>query len=127
MLLLAVRLFLSAMHLDSSKAEMSRSNEHLLELALQGDRDCFGELSKRWQQKIYAFICRYVGNAEDARDLTQDTFVKAYRNLDRLTDPARFFILAVQDSSQRVPYAVSQAAQSTVDFLWKTFRSRKVL
>ena len=90
MLLLAVRLFLSAMHLDSSKAEMSRSNEHLLELALQGDRDCFGELSKRWQQKIYAFICRYVGNAEDARDLTQDTFVKAYRNLDRLTDPARF-------------------------------------
>lgn len=67
-----------------------RSDEALLELALQGDDVSFGELARRWQQKIYGFICRYVGNSEEAKDLTQDTFAKAYRNLDRLVDPSRF-------------------------------------
>ena len=51
---------------------MERSDEYLLELALQGDGACFGELSRRWQYKIYGFICRYVGNSEEAEDLTQD-------------------------------------------------------
>jgi RNA polymerase sigma-70 factor (ECF subfamily) len=69
---------------------MDRSDECLLELALQGDGACFGELTERWRRKIYAFVCRYVGNAEEAQDLTQDTFTKAYQNLDRLSDPSRF-------------------------------------
>ena len=69
---------------------MERSDEYLLELALQGDGTSFGHLAGRWQGKIYGFICRYVGNSEEARDLTQDTFAKAYQNLDRLADPARF-------------------------------------
>ena len=78
------------MHLDHSREKMNFSDEYLLELALQGDRACFGELIERWQRKIYSFICRYVGNSTDAQDLTQDTFTKAYTNLDRLADPARF-------------------------------------
>ena len=69
---------------------MERSDEYLLELALQGDGACFGELSRRWQYKIYGFICRYVGNSEEAEDLTQDTFTKAFQNLDRLSNPSRF-------------------------------------
>lgn len=78
------------MHLDHSREKVKFSDEYLLELALQGDRASFGELIERWQRKIYAFICRYVGNSTDAQDLTQDTFTKAYRNLDRLSDPTRF-------------------------------------
>lgn len=66
------------------------SDEHLLELALQGDGDCFGQLVERWEGKIYGFIFRYVRNREVARDLTQDTFTKAFQNLERLSDPARF-------------------------------------
>ena len=69
---------------------MVGSDEYLLELALGGDEACFGELVRRWQSKIYSFICRYVGNSDEARDLTQDTFTKAYQNLDRLSDPGRF-------------------------------------
>lgn len=67
-----------------------RSDEYLLELALGGDGDCFGELIERWQGKIYAFILRQIGNRDDAHDLTQDTFTKAFENLDRLADPSRF-------------------------------------
>ena len=69
---------------------MNRSEQYLLELALAGDTACFGELTERWQRRIYGFICRYVGNTDEAQDLTQDTFTKAYRNLDRLADPERF-------------------------------------
>ena len=69
---------------------MERSDEYLLELALQGDSACFGELSQRWQYRVYGFIYRYVGNSEEAQDLTQDTFTKAYQNLDRLSHPGRF-------------------------------------
>ena len=65
------------MHLEYPGEEMKRSDEYLLELALQGDRACFGELVERWQRKIYGFICRYVGNSTDAQDHMQDTFTKA--------------------------------------------------
>jgi len=78
------------MHLEDTRSKMNRSEEYLLELALAGDTACFGELIERWQRRIYGFICRYVGNTDDAQDLTQDTFTKAYKNLDRLADPERF-------------------------------------
>lgn len=69
---------------------MVKSDEQLLELALAGDGVSFGELARRWQRRIYAFVCRYVGNAEEAKDLTQNTFTKAYSNLARLSDPSSF-------------------------------------
>ena len=69
---------------------MDRSDQYLLELALEGDGGSFGELIERWQRRIYGFIFRYVGSREEAQDLTQDTFTKAYQNLGRLSDPARF-------------------------------------
>ncbi len=69
---------------------MTRSDEYLLEMALQGDDGSFGELVGRWQRRIFGFIRRYVGNSEDARDLTQDTFTKAFLHLDRLADPTSF-------------------------------------
>jgi len=69
---------------------MRLTDEILLELALKGDGQSFGELVGRWERRIYGFVRRYVGNREDARDLTQTTFFKAYQNLDRLTDPGHF-------------------------------------
>lgn len=69
---------------------MQRSDELLLEGALGGDGACFGELARRWEGRIYGFIRRYVDNGEEARDLTQDTFTKAFQNLAALSDPARF-------------------------------------
>lgn len=68
----------------------TKSDQHLLELAQGGDRNGFGELARRWESKIYGFIRRNVRNAEDARDLMQETFMKAYLNLQRLEDPQRF-------------------------------------
>jgi RNA polymerase sigma-70 factor (ECF subfamily) len=77
-------------HQHQSEERMGRSDEYLLRLAVEGDGASFGELVRRWQVKIYGFIRRYVGNSEEAEDLTQETFAKAYQNLDRLADPQRF-------------------------------------
>jgi len=66
------------------------TDEHLLELAVQGNGRSFGILVERWENRIFRFICRYTGSREDARDLTQDTFSKAFQNLSKLSNPARF-------------------------------------
>lgn len=50
----------------------------------------FNALVQRWQHPVFNFILRYVGNREDARDLCQQTFIRAYRNLKHLRDPRKF-------------------------------------
>lgn len=57
------------------------SDEQVLESALAGDREAFGELVRRWERKIYALAYGLLGSPEDARDATQETFFAAYRNL----------------------------------------------
>ena len=47
-------------------------------------------LVSRWEKRVFNYVLRLVGNREDALDLTQDVFLKAYQNLRRLEDPSRF-------------------------------------
>ena len=51
--------------------------------AREGDTAAFEAIYSRYERRIYAFVYRLMGNAEDAYDLTQDTFVKAYMALPR--------------------------------------------
>ena len=51
--------------------------------ARTGDAAAFEAIYQRYERRIYSFIYRMMGNAEDANDLTQDTFVKAYMALPR--------------------------------------------
>lgn len=48
-----------------------------------GDREAFTELVQMYQRPIYYFALRMSGSEEDARDLTQRTFLRAYKALDR--------------------------------------------
>jgi RNA polymerase sigma-70 factor (ECF subfamily) len=50
----------------------------------------FNTLVWRWEKPMYNFILRYLGKREEARDLTQQVFIKVYRNLARLKDRERF-------------------------------------
>jgi RNA polymerase sigma-70 factor, ECF subfamily len=54
--------------------------------ARKGDQAAFAELFARYERRIYAFTYRMMGNPDDAFDLTQETFLKAYRALGK-TDP----------------------------------------
>jgi RNA polymerase sigma-70 factor (ECF subfamily) len=51
--------------------------------AKAGDQAAFAELFARYERRIYAFVYRMMGNPDDAFDLTQETFLKAYRALDK--------------------------------------------
>ncbi len=56
----------------------------------RGDRAAFNRLVERHQREIYRLCYRYVNNHEDAADLAQDTFVKAYRAIGRFRGDSAF-------------------------------------
>ena len=57
------------------------SDEQIVERALAGDADAFGEIVRRWERRIYALAYGILGREEDARDAAQETFIAAFRNL----------------------------------------------
>jgi len=57
------------------------SDEQIVERALTGDADAFGEIVRRWERRIFALAFGILGREEDARDATQETFLAAFRNL----------------------------------------------
>lgn len=59
--------------------------------ALQaGDQNALTELIQKYQQPLFRFICRYVGDEETARDLLQETFVRLYFNARKFKPRAKF-------------------------------------
>ena len=57
------------------------SDEQIVERALMGDADAFGEIVQRWERRIFALSFGMLGREDDARDATQETFLAAFRNL----------------------------------------------
>ena len=60
---------------------MNRSDEQLVWDYLKSDEKSLELLIRRYLKPIYSFVYRYVGKAHDADDVTQDVFVKVWRNL----------------------------------------------
>ena len=52
--------------------------------------EAYNLLVSRWEKRVFNYLLRLVSNREDALDLSQDVFLKAYQNLPKLDDPARF-------------------------------------
>ncbi len=61
--------------------ETATSDEQIVERALTGDAEAFGEIVLRWERRIFALAFGMLGREEDARDATQETFLAAFRNL----------------------------------------------
>jgi|SRR5215213_1758992 len=61
--------------------ETLATDEIIVERALTGDAEAFGELVRRWERRIFALTYGMLGREEDARDATQETFLSAFRNL----------------------------------------------
>jgi len=62
----------------------------IIERVLKGDTEAFNLLVRQWEKPIYNFILRMIGDRDEAMDLCQDSFMKAYRELDTLKDRDRF-------------------------------------
>ena len=62
----------------------------LIRKARRGDVEAFNLLISRWEKRVFNYLLRILQNREDALDLSQDVFLKAYQNLRKLEDPGRF-------------------------------------
>ncbi len=70
---------------------MSADDHRLIAECLQGDPAAFGELVRRYQDRLYHTVYRLVDNAEDAQDVVQDAFLNAYQALDSFKGDSLFF------------------------------------
>ncbi len=72
--------------------EETRADElHLVAKCQSGDTAAFGELVTRYQNRAYAMIYNMVRNEQDAWDLAQDGFVKAWKSIGRFRGQSSFF------------------------------------
>lgn len=62
---------------------MSSEEDAWVSRAREGDQAAFEAIFQRYERQIYSFTYRMMGDADDAYDLTQDCFIKAYRNLEK--------------------------------------------
>src|SRR6266446_8405513 len=69
---------------------MGRTDEELVEACLAGEESAFDVLLGRWEKRIRGAIYRLVGSDEEARDLCQEAFLKAYKSLRSFKQEARF-------------------------------------
>src|ERR1700761_9044673 len=63
----------------------------LVKSACQGDLRAYDELVKRYQERIYATVYHMTGNHEDANDLAQESFIKAYSALKSFKGGSSFY------------------------------------
>lgn len=69
---------------------MELSDDQIIERTLAGETDAFSLLVRRWERPIYGLSYRMLGKDEDARDVCQETFLAAFRNLRKFRGDARF-------------------------------------
>ena len=69
---------------------MEASDGQLVQQVLAGQRQSFDELVQRYQRQAVAVSYRLLGNTQDAMEVTQDAFLKAFTSLDSLQKPEAF-------------------------------------
>jgi RNA polymerase sigma-70 factor (ECF subfamily) len=68
----------------------------LLAQARDGDTQAFGELVRRYESKIFRLAQHITQNREDAEDVLQETFLKAYEHLDQFQGNSKFYTWVVR-------------------------------
>ncbi len=107
--LLAMALGLGTLATVQSNADMAVEKEtKMIEAVLGGDGNAFRGLVEAYQSRIYNIIYGMVHNRDDAQELAQDTFIKAYKKLDTFKLGTKFYT-----------WLCRIAVNTTIDFLRK--------
>ena len=70
---------------------MEKDNDaQLIQDTLAGDDEAFNALVRKYQKSVHALAWRKIGDFQDAEEVTQDTFLRAYKNLSTLKNPHQF-------------------------------------
>jgi RNA polymerase sigma-70 factor (ECF subfamily) len=71
-------------------SQTAQTDEELVASATAGDLESFNQLVSRWERPIYALAYRTLGREEDARDVVQEAFLRAFRGLKGFKGQAKF-------------------------------------
>ncbi len=74
-----------------NEPKSSQTDNQLIEATLAGDRDAFGELVRRYQDRLFNSLIHLLGSEHEAQDVTQDSFVQAYRRLSSFRGDSHFY------------------------------------
>jgi RNA polymerase sigma-70 factor, ECF subfamily len=75
---------------NTEQPRLSPSDGQLVVKCVAGDRPAFDELIQRYQRQAVAVSYRLLGNTQDALEVTQDAFLKAFSSLSTLQKPEAF-------------------------------------
>jgi RNA polymerase sigma-70 factor, ECF subfamily len=70
---------------------LDKNDIRLVAALKNGEQRAFQDLVQKYQVRIYNLALNFVKDSEEAKDITQDVFVKIFRSIDRLNDPAKFY------------------------------------
>ncbi len=79
------------MAVHQPETDPREADRELLEAVLEGDTTAYRGLVEKYQGRVYGMLYGMLRNREDARDLTQEAFVKAYHNLDSFRLESSFY------------------------------------
>lgn len=75
----------------SEEWDQNSSDEKIISLVKKGHREAYRVIVERYKKKAYFFALSWVKNCEDALDLSQEAFVRAFRKLKKYDDSREFF------------------------------------
>src|SRR5437016_1874429 len=78
------------------KAAEDTSEMALVQAAKKGDLEAFSELVRRYDRNVFRIAQHITHNEEDAQDVVQDAFLKAYQNLEQVRGNSKFYIWLVR-------------------------------
>jgi len=84
------------------------TDEQLIKLAVKKDKNALETLVARYLKAVYGFTYQYARNREDAEDITQEIFIKVWKNLNKFKDNKKFR-----------PWLYEIAKNTSLDFLKK--------
>lgn len=96
------------------------SDEELIKEFQKEDTDAFKELVNRYKDKLVNFLYRFTGNRESAEDISQEAFLKLYKNKDRYIEISKFstwfYTIAINEAKTNYRREKKHAAVSINDF-----------
>lgn len=69
---------------------MTTNDQHYINLIINGDTNAFSVLVDRYKDLVYTLTLRMLKNREEAEEVSQDTFIKAYKSLNRFKGDSKF-------------------------------------
>jgi RNA polymerase sigma-70 factor, ECF subfamily len=104
----------------SVSAPVAKSDEaRLVERSQAGDRLAFEELIRRHADRLYAVVLRFVADADEAEEVTQEAFLRAWRSIDRFQLRSQFFTwlyrIGINEAKRRAERRLRAGTVSSID------------